>query len=70
MRCVSALKKDVDFLPMVIPDAINYSEIRRNCVAPVFGSCDRLLVVSSEGRDLCLIKKTQRAVPETCEIGE
>ena len=27
---VSALKKDVDFLPMVKPDAINHSEIRRN----------------------------------------
>ena len=27
---MSALKKDVDFLPMVTPDAINYSEIRRN----------------------------------------
>ena len=27
---MSALKKDVDFLPMVKPDAINYSEIRRN----------------------------------------
>ena len=26
----SALKKDVDFLPMVKPGAINYSEIRRN----------------------------------------
>ena len=26
----SALKKDVDFLPMVKPDAINYSEIRRD----------------------------------------
>ena len=31
MWLMSAMKMDVDYLPMVKPDAINHLEIRRDC---------------------------------------
>ena len=52
------LLKGVDYLLIAKPDAINHSGIRRDCATP-FSRC-RLLVVLTEGRDLCS-QRTWRA---------
>ena len=63
---LSALGKDVDCLPLVkLLLQLHKSEIRRDC-AHLFRCC-RLLVVFTEGGDLCSMNK--ESLPETCEIG-
>lgn len=52
---VSAVGKDVDCLLIVKSVAINNSGIRRDCAH--FLKCCRLLVVLTEGRDLCSLNR-------------
>ena len=62
---VSALRKDVGYLPMAKPDALNHLGIRRDCVHLPDGN--RSLVVFIEGCDLSL--SDWESQPETCENG-
>ena len=62
---MSAVGKDVDCLLIVKSVAINNLGIRRDCVH--FLKCCRLLVVLTEGRDLCCLNRESWS--RTCENG-
>jgi len=59
----------VDYLLIAKPVAINHSGIRYDCAEQFILLC-RLLVVLSEGYDLCYLIATERSMLEICEIGE
>ena len=61
------MKMDVDYLLIAKPVAINHLRIRRDYA--VFLQHSWLLVVLSEGRNLCY-SVTESSVSEICEIGE
>ena len=62
-------EKTVDYLLIAKPVAINHSRIRRDCAEQI-QLLYRLLVVLSEGYDLCCFIVTGRSMLEICEIGE
>lgn len=59
----------MDYLLIAKPVAINHLGIRRDCAEQKI-LLYRLLVVLSEGYDLCYFIATERSMLETCEIGE
>jgi hypothetical protein len=61
------MEMDVDYLLIAKPVAINHLRIRRDYA--VFLQHSWLLVVLSEGRNLCY-RVTESSVSEICEIGE
>ena len=62
-------RKNVDYLLIAKPVAINHLRIRRDCAKLIY-LLYRLLVVLSEGYDLCCFVATGRSMLEICEIGE
>lgn len=60
----------MDYLLIAKPVAINHLRIRRDCCVVSSGTFCRLLIVLSEGHDLCCFTATGRNVLEICEIGE
>ena len=62
-------RKNVDYLLIAKPVAINHLRIRHDCVDILWMLC-RLCVVLSEDHDLCCFSVTGRSVSEICEIGE
>ena len=59
----------MDYLLIAKPVAINHLRIRRDCAKLIY-LLYRLLVVLSEGYDLCCFVATGRSMLEICEIGE
>ena len=62
-------RKNVDYLLIAKPVAINHLRIRHDC-ADILWMIYRLCVVLSEDHDLCCFSATGRNVSEICEIGE